>query len=145
MDASASAEAFTAHLLTTIRMQRHTGSRIVVSTQEPTVSTKLLDLCSVTFVHRFTSPSWLTTIRGHLAGASAAVGAGLTRRRREEEAENLFDQIVGLNVGESLLFAPTAVLEMQDGEAKKLGTGYVRFKTRQRLGADGGQSVLASR
>lgn len=68
---SAESQALTNSLLETIRLQRHLGVRVLVSTQEPTVSTKLLDLCSVTVVHRFTSPDWLRTLRAHLAGISS--------------------------------------------------------------------------
>ncbi|THW04447.1 hypothetical protein D6D24_10537 [Aureobasidium pullulans] len=50
------AETFTENLLTVIREQRHNACRVVIATQEPTISPKLLDLCSITMVHRFTSP-----------------------------------------------------------------------------------------
>ncbi|KAI0391081.1 hypothetical protein F5Y17DRAFT_441937 [Xylariaceae sp. FL0594] len=63
-------ETFTNSLLAAIRMQRHVGARIIVSTQEPTISPKLLDLCSITIVHRFTSPDWLSALSKHLAGMS---------------------------------------------------------------------------
>jgi hypothetical protein len=56
MNDSGEASALTEQLLATIRLQRHLGARVVISTQEPTVSPRLLDLCSVTVVHRFTSP-----------------------------------------------------------------------------------------
>lgn len=138
------AETFTENLLTVIREQRHNACRIVIATQEPTISPKLLDLCSMTFVHRFTSPDWLSTLRGHLAGASDLVtkdeGNG-----KKLGAASLFEKIIELDVGESLLFAPSAVLEENGGEVKKLGVKCVKFQTRKRLGVDGGQSVLAIR
>jgi hypothetical protein len=138
------AETFTENLLTVIREQRHNACRIVIATQEPTISPKLLDLCSMTFVHRFTSPDWLSTLRGHLAGASDLV----TRSQGESGskklgAASLFEKVIELDVGESLLFAPSAVLEEKEGGVKKLGVQCVKFKTRKRLGVDGGQSVLA--
>lgn len=70
MNRSPAADIFTDNLLTVIREQRHKGTRIVISTQEPTISPRLLDLCTMTFVHRFTSPEWLKVLREHLAGAS---------------------------------------------------------------------------
>ncbi|KAI4784974.1 hypothetical protein E4T52_00015 [Aureobasidium sp. EXF-3400] len=140
------AETFTGNLLTVIREQRHNACRIVIATQEPTISPKLLDLCSMTFVHRFTSPDWLSTLRGHLAGASDLViksqGEGESKKLG---AASLFEKIIELDVGESLLFAPSAVLEEKEGKVKKLGVQCVKFKTRKRLGVDGGQSVLAVR
>ncbi|KAM0703097.1 hypothetical protein Q7P35_009795 [Cladosporium inversicolor] len=65
-----SADIFTSSLLTTIREQRHNAARVIIATQEPTISEKLLDLCSVSIVHRFNSPAWFTAICGHLGGAS---------------------------------------------------------------------------
>jgi hypothetical protein len=139
------AETFTENLLTVIREQRHNACRIVIATQEPTISPKLLDLCSMTFVHRFTSPDWLSTLRGHLAGASDLVTRGLGDGDKKLGAASLFEKIIELDVGESLLFAPSAVLEEEEGKVKKLGVQCVKFKTRKRLGVDGGQSVLAVR
>lgn len=78
MNDSGEASALTEQLLATIRLQRHLGARVVISTQEPTVSPRLLDLCSVTVVHRFTSPEWLRALRRHLAGAEETAGM-LTR------------------------------------------------------------------
>ncbi|KAL2028230.1 hypothetical protein VTO58DRAFT_110918 [Aureobasidium pullulans] len=138
------AETFTENLLTVIREQRHNACRVVIATQEPTISPKLLDLCSITMVHRFTSPDWLTTLRGHLAGASDLVTSS-DNSSKKISAAKLFEKIINLDVSESLLFAPAAVLDMDGGEVKKLGTGFVKFKTRVRLGEDGGQSVLAVR
>ncbi|THX54565.1 hypothetical protein D6D06_05441 [Aureobasidium pullulans] len=138
------AETFTENLLTVIREQRHNACRVVIATQEPTISPKLLDLCPITMVHRFTSPDWLTTLRGHLAGASDLVTSSDDSSKKVSAAK-LFEKIINLDVGESLLFAPAAVLDMDGGEVKKLGTGFVKFKTRVRLGEDGGQSVLAVR
>lgn len=152
MHATAAAETFTENLLTVIREQRHNACRVVIATQEPTISPRLLDLCSITVVHRFTSPDWLAALRGHLAGASDLVTAASAAasesdvpesepKTKEQGAADLFEKIINLGVGESLLFAPSAVLE----DGKKLGTGFVRFKTRVRLGEDGGRSVLAVR
>lgn len=56
MNKSLAATNFTNRLLTTIREQRHNSTRVIISTQEPTLSDKLLDLCSVTIVHRFFHP-----------------------------------------------------------------------------------------
>lgn len=149
------AETFTENLLTVIREQRHNACRVVIATQEPTISPKLLDLCSMTFVHRFSSPDWMATLKEHLAGASDLANVvtsaddsdgGNDAGRKKRRAGHLFEKIINLDVGESLLFAPSAVLEVDEqGQKKELGVGCVKFKTRSRLGADGGQSVLAVR
>jgi hypothetical protein len=73
MTNSAECQSLTESLLATIRLQRHLGARVLISTQEPTISPRLLDLCSITIVHRFTSPDWLATLKQHLAGASSSV------------------------------------------------------------------------
>ena len=49
-----------------IRLQRHWGTRVIISTQEPTVSTALIALCSVTVIHRFTSPTWYVALKKHI-------------------------------------------------------------------------------
>lgn len=144
MKSTPAAETFTENLLTVIREQRHNACRIVIATQEPTISPKLLDLCSMTFVHRFTSPDWLGALRGHLAGASDLVTQNQGEGKKEGAA-TLFEKIIDLDVGESLLFSPSAVLEEKEGKGGKLGVRCVKFKTRKRLGVDGGQSVLAFR
>jgi hypothetical protein len=128
---------FTEDLLKVIREQRHNGSRIVIATQEPTISTKFLDLCTFTIVHRFTSPDWFRKLRGHLGGASAEAGVD------ENEVKEIFEQIGKLRVGESLLFSPTALLDVDDKEIKSLNFGRKMLKTRKRISDDAGKSKLA--
>ena len=135
MNDSPAAMTFTNRLLTTIREQRHNATRVVIATQEPTISEKLLDLCSISIVHRFSSPTWFTTIKGHLGGASV-----LLEDKQQQAA--MFEQIVNLQVGESLVFAPSSYLCMKHGKAEKLGSGMMKMKTRLRLGVDSGRSLL---
>lgn len=121
MTDSAECQTLTESLLSTIRLQRHLGARIIIATQEPTVSPKLLDLCSVTLVHRFTSPSWLSTIKKHLAGAMPGSKVGLVDNEEDEDfravetnsiahENELLDRIVALRQGEALMFCPSAVV-----------------------------------
>lgn len=151
MNGSSASDVFTQSLLTVIREQRHKGARVVIATQEPTISTKLLDLCTMTIVHRFTSPEWLATLKGHLAGASMAAG------NTGSDLHDLFKEIVNLNVGESLLFSPSAMLDVANGKSPsgdqransgekiaKLGMDHLKLKTRPRLTADGGRSIMAT-
>ncbi|KJZ70114.1 hypothetical protein HIM_10484 [Hirsutella minnesotensis 3608] len=120
----------TESLLSAIRLQRHIGARVFVSTQEPTISPKLLDLCSITIVHRFTSPDWLRVLKQHLAGATGPSQAvepfeGSNEKGRGLQSHTslalhadigleLFTQIVGLRTGEALIFAPSAILQVQE-------------------------------
>ncbi|KAK2001043.1 hypothetical protein LX36DRAFT_708881 [Colletotrichum falcatum] len=92
MKESEESQAPTNALLETIRLQRHLGVRVLTSTQEPTVSTKLLDLCSMTVVHRFTSPDWLRTLGKHLAGISSM---SATATDEEDEAQGASPVPVG--------------------------------------------------
>lgn len=156
---SAAEDPLTDNLLETIREQRHNGTRILISTQEPTVSPKLLDLCSMTIVHRFSSPEWLKCLREHIAALSFTE---MRNKKHNDEtgADTVFKEIVRLRVGEALLFAPEAVIDEiasgvdgggaegnNEGEAtsfEKLGTGYLKIKLRGRITTDGGKSVMAS-
>jgi hypothetical protein len=56
----------------------------------------------------------------------------------------LFQDIVQLKLGESLLFCPTAAIAAAGARIRKMEGGYVKFKTRQRVTADGGKSRLAA-
>ncbi|KAK3067986.1 hypothetical protein LTR53_014795 [Teratosphaeriaceae sp. CCFEE 6253] len=137
IDQSPAATNFTDRLLTTIREQRHIGTRVIISTQEPTISEKLLDLCSISIVHHSNSPAWFRSIRDHPGG-----GSGLVNSEREQVT--LFEEIVTLPVGESRVFAPGAFICLStDGRPERLGSGVLHMKTRSRLGTDAGVSLLA--
>ncbi len=131
MGESPECRTLTNSLLSTIRLQRHLGARVIISTQEPTISPKLLDLCNITVVHRFTSPDWIRTLEAHLAGISTksrAVGEvggsldegnfltegvrGLDINTSDPTSE-IFSRIVQLKVGEALIFAPSAIMSLQ--------------------------------
>lgn len=150
MGDSSGASKLTESLLSVIRLQRHSGCRIIIATQEPTISPKLLDLCSFTLVHRFTSPDWFKTIQAHLVPAaeessgSSSPGSG---------SGSIMREIVDLNVGEALLFAPSAMLQVDrltdeknnsSRRVKKLGMEYWSVRIRGRVTVDGGRSIMAS-
>ncbi len=146
MSESRAASTFTESLLTIIRQQRHLATRVIIATQEPTISPKLLDLSSMTIVHRFTSPSWLQALKTHLAGISN------NDESSQRDVSEIFKEIVNLEAGQALLFSPSAILDTvndQEGDGyinlrpKKLGLRYVKLRVRKRLTADGGRSILA--
>jgi len=145
MNSTTEANNLTNTLLSTIRLQRHLGTRVFISTQEPTISPALLDLCSITIVHRFTSPAWLHTLKAHIA----ALDLTQTQENGDTHTHDIFKKIVKLEVGEALLFSPSAIVdveEVQGGQVKvkKLGTGYLKIKIRDRLTQDGGKSIMAT-
>ena len=156
MNSSGEASALTGSLLTTIREQRHAGTRIIISTQEPTISPALLNLSSVTIVHRFTSPEWLSSLKGHLAGISNGwVDSDASKDNStggvQSNESKVFNDIVKLKVGEALLFSPSAVIGVIEGADEdvedrlvKLGAAYLKIRVRSRLTADGGRSVMAA-
>ncbi|KAL1721793.1 hypothetical protein EV715DRAFT_194622, partial [Schizophyllum commune] len=126
----------TKSLLTLIREQRHHGLRVIISTQEPTVVPPvLLDLCSVAILHRFSSPSWWAHICDHVSADFAGSDA--------------FDKIVRLKTGEAIVLAPSALgvfggLQSNEPTAKleQFGRRYLITRTRRRITADGGASIL---
>ncbi|KAA8895659.1 hypothetical protein FN846DRAFT_784756 [Sphaerosporella brunnea] len=152
---------FTESLLQLIRQQRHYGARIIISTQEPTIDPRLMDLCSVTLIHRFTSPEWFKTLQKHVS-------------TMEERDVELFKRIINLRVGEGLIFAPGAVVaasvlennqdtmledypwgeghpyqhagadKVQPIEVEKLGSRFLKVKVRRRLTADVSRSAILS-
>ncbi|KAI1453332.1 hypothetical protein F4805DRAFT_377803 [Annulohypoxylon moriforme] len=167
-------ETLTNNLLSAIRLQRHLGARVIISTQEPTVSPKLLDLCSITVVHRFTSPDWLKMLTKHLAGISIASKMNRRGEDNKMEAElkggtngavglhdmvasssdpstELFSHIVKLKTGEALVFAPSAMVdfEKQNSQTEEISTArmahhIMRVVIRARITMDGGRSIMAT-
>lgn len=146
-EGSGASKAFTEKLLQTVREQRHQAIRVVIATQEPSINTQLLDLCSVTIVHRCTSPAWFTVLKQHIA---ALYLNSLTSVSKDDTNDKIFDdktlfqEIVRLKLGQSLLFSPTAAVGVDNEEIKRMEGNYVKFKTRQRVTADGGRSKLAA-
>jgi hypothetical protein len=157
MNSSSEATIFTDTMLSAVRLQRHLGVRIIISTQESTISTSLLNLCSITIVNRFTSPKWLHVIRHHLAAAAqdtitsrGKLTSSQDRSSKDNDAPaTLFVQIVRLNVGEALLFTPSAIIGVDDGNDgddivfSRLGVDSLAITVRGRLTDDGGKSVLS--
>lgn len=144
MTGTESATVFTENLLQVIRQQRHLATRVIIATQEPTISPKLLDLSTMTIVHRFTSPHWFASLRSHLAGISGFDDDA------QRDCKEIFKAIVNLRTGESLVFCGTAMLDVTASTtderypvAHSLGLGYFKMWTRKRLTVDGGRSIMA--
>ena len=95
-------------MLSIIRQQRHLATRVIIATQEPTLSPSLLDLCNVTIVHRFNSPAWFKMLKNHLAGAVITVSEST---KSAYTTDNIFGKIVCLRTGEALVFSPSSILD----------------------------------
>jgi DNA helicase HerA-like ATPase len=118
------------YLATLIRLQRHKGVRVVISTQEPTVSTDLIALCSVTVIHRFTSPAWYSALMKHISAM--------------DNHKDIMREIEGLKTGAALVYAPNAVLGKDNGGKVIKATGrLLRVDVRSRITRDGGESIMA--
>ncbi|EUC42080.1 hypothetical protein COCMIDRAFT_104473 [Bipolaris oryzae ATCC 44560] len=118
-------------ILQTIRLQRHYGARVIVSTQEPTLLADLIALCSVTIIHRFSSPEWFSAIRRHIP---------IT----EENRDDLMRRIESLKTGRAIIYSPSAVLGLDEYGKLIMGTSkMINVRIRRRLTSDGGQSVVA--
>ncbi|KAK3615530.1 hypothetical protein LTR56_026536 [Elasticomyces elasticus] len=138
MAKSLAAANLTQRLLGTIREQRHNGTRVIIATQEPTISESLLDLCTTSIIHRLSSPAWFASIQSHLGAASNLISSA-------SERQAIFTQIMDLKVGESLVFSPSAFLCITEtGTVGNLGRTVLVMKTRVRVGQDGGMSMLAN-
>lgn len=157
MNDSSDSQTLTESLLSVIRLQRHLGTRVILSTQEPTVSPKLLDLCSTVIVHRFTSPAWFIVLRKHLAGVASSVSRGpgaeedpTINDAESSDCDGLFSQIVTLKTGEALMFCPSASVGVSVSDNPKqtsfsqLGNSSMKLRVRKKITADGGQSIMAN-
>ncbi|KAI0796526.1 hypothetical protein C8Q75DRAFT_790700 [Abortiporus biennis] len=122
----------TKELLSLIRQQRHYAMRVIISTQEPTVVPPvLIDLCTVTILHRFSSPAWWEHVAKH-------VSANMT-------STEAFDRVVRLQVtfwfiitGHAIVLAPTALRD----RVRQFGRAWMLVATRRRVTKDGGASIM---
>lgn len=120
----------TNYLTTLIRVQRHRAARVIISTQEPTLSTDLIALCSVTIVHRFTSPAWQAALRKHI--------------KPMDDDRDTMRQIEKLETGEALVYAPSAILDKaENGSLTKANGRLLGVNVRTRITCDGGESLMA--
>lgn len=117
-------------LTKTIRLQRHQGARVVISTQEPTIATELIALCSVVVMHRFTSPTWYAALRRHINAV--------------DDDKAIMQLIESLETGEALVYSPNAVLGKHDDGSLIKATGkLLKVSIRKRVTLDGGTSIMA--
>ncbi|KAK7180559.1 hypothetical protein PSPO01_13438 [Paraphaeosphaeria sporulosa] len=138
-------------LLSTVRLQRHLGIRVFVSTQEPTIAPAFLDLCSVTIIHRFPSPAWMHALAAHVTLIKQRSLLSVGRQQgsvnsQKETMNELFEKIVYLKTREALLFAASAMLSSGDFSRlspEEASKSYLKIKIRARLSEDGGRSSFA--
>lgn len=118
---------------------------------EPTVVPPvILDLCTVTIMHRFSSPAWWKALVAHVSA--------------EISDDDAFDKVVRLEVssprsspfnqcrsrspqtGQAILLVPSGLGVSRSATGtrslEQFGRRYLRIKTRRRVTRDGGVSVL---
>jgi len=123
------AKALNKTLLMTIRLQRHYGAHIIISTQEPTLLTDLIALCSVTIIHRFSSPEWFAAINRHIP-----IDA-------EEHHMNI-SAIESLKTGSALVYSPNTILgTLDDGTFIKGPGRLLKLSVRKRKTSDDDQTA----
>lgn len=131
-------KALTDSLMGVIRQQRHYGARVIISTQEPSISPKLIDLCSLTVMHRFSSPEWLDVLQKHILVKDEAGERG--------SKVGLLREIMRLRTGEAFVFAPSAIFggENDEGESRRRSGAdeLLKIKMRKRVTWDGGRSIV---
>ena len=120
----------TEYLVSTVRLQRHRGVRVLISTQEPTIATELIALCSITLMHRFTSPAWYAALRRHINSVV--------------DDTSVMREIENLETGQALVYCPSAALGKNDDGSLVKATGrLMRVHMRTRITLDGGVSIMA--
>ncbi|KAG0652217.1 hypothetical protein D0Z07_0833 [Hyphodiscus hymeniophilus] len=135
MTDTVASKALTESLMGVIRQQRHYGARVIISTQEPSISPKLIDLCSITVMHRFSSPEWLDVLQRHIL---------LSEEGNQGTKTGLLREIMRLRTGEAMIFAPSAILGASDksGGWKSGADGLLKMRMRKRVTWDGGKSMV---
>ena len=139
MSETPAAKDLTETFLNIIRQQRHLGVRTVISTQEPTISPRLIDLCSMTIIHRFTSPEWYRTIKKHVPIGDQS------NSQSSEESFDALHEIARLQTGEALIFAPSAYLLDEKSSAINAAHKVFKMTIRKRITWDGGRTILCVR
>ncbi|CZR67479.1 uncharacterized protein PAC_17378 [Phialocephala subalpina] len=126
----------TESLMGVVRQQRHYGARVIISTQEPTISPKLIDLCSITVMHRFSSPEWLDVLQRHILISDKEGDRG--------NKAGLLREIMRLKTGEALVFAPSAIFGASDeAGGRRIGAdALLKMRMRKRITWDGGRSTF---
>src|SRR5690606_22233349 len=102
--------------------QRHFGARIIISSQEPTLDPRLLDLSSILVFHRFTSPAWAKSLGQHVPLEDG-----------DNDGRALLEKVTSLRTGEAVVFALNCVLGGGEDGLKKVRKELVNVFVRKRV------------
>lgn len=117
-------------LTTQMWRQARYSVRVIILTQGPTLLTDLIVFCSITIIHRFSSPEWLAAVRCRILIVAM-------------DREDLMQEIESLPTGMAIVHCPNAVLEQDCNRSSISGKSKpIKVSIRRRIKSDGGQSVL---
>lgn len=126
----------TDQLVSVMSKQQQLGIHTIVTTQEPTLDRRLLNLFDVKIVHRFNSPVGTRLLQDHLTGPAVS------------PEQDLFRDAVCLQTDQALIFCPTARIHLQESttgqHAAQLKTGFIRVKIRPSFTAVSEDEFMAS-
>ena len=106
-------------IVDTVRMMRHEGMRVLISTQSPTtMPPELLELATMTVLHRFQSAEWITYLRGKVP-----------------LPEDSFDKVKALRRGQALVLSTKIGEALRDEGHRDCATVTVRPRLTKDLGA----------
>lgn len=110
---------------------------IYVNYEAPTISPRLIDLCSITVIHRLSSPGWFGVLRRHIFILDEQRSNGGGKR-------SFFKRIRNLRTSEALVFAPSAVVRNEEEEEEwgMVSEGVLKARVRKRLTWDWGTSAV---
>ncbi len=119
-------DGLSAAIVNLVRLMRHDGMRVVVSTQSPTaLAPELLELISVAVMHRFHSQAWYEYLSKRLV-----------------LPDDCFQSITRLQPGQALVFASRAALDDSSYSASSpvTETATLPVCIRRRITADRGST-----
>ena len=116
-------------IVDTVRLMRHEGIRVAISTQNPMVlAPELLELVTIAVIHRFHSADWFTYLSKKIPLVSG-----------EEDVEDIKAKIRLLPSGHALVFGVSNNIQ---GLEYDNNSAMIRIAIRPRLTADRGASRL---
>ncbi|KAL9094887.1 MAG: hypothetical protein Q9165_002836 [Trypethelium subeluteriae] len=137
---------FTNNLLKIIRGRRNDGTRVIIATEEPNLSSEFLASCSLAFIHRFSSPDWFAKLqKGIGALSSDHVEDFQDESDPDGKTKDLFGEVIGgeimtLGVREALLCGPTALIGVKNGTPQELAKNFLRLHIRDKVSEEEGKN-----
>ena len=129
-------------------------TRYLQLTEPTVVPSVLIDLCSVTIFHRFSSPSWWEHIIKHISADVSATGFDLVVKLKvwihfvfESGRLSAYTVLRSIQTGEAVVLAPSGLYVSNSGskdikDVMQYGRLFLCVRIRQRVTKDVGASIL---